>query len=75
MIEQRISCSLKTFFACEGEDAFRDIEESVLDELTAGTAPAVLFMGVPVVLCPANRLHLQGRRRVIYLHLAPKDIF
>ncbi|MDD2846379.1 MAG: shikimate kinase [Rhodoferax sp.] len=75
VIEQRIGCSIRVFFDREGEDAFRDIEESVLDELTAGTAPAVLSTGGGAVLRPANRLHLHGRGKVIYLHAAPGDIF
>ena len=45
VIEQRIGCSIRLFFDREGEDAFRDMEEAVLDELTAGTTPAVLSTG------------------------------
>ena len=75
VIERRIGCSIRLFFDREGEDAFRDIEEAVLDELTAGTAPAVLSTGGGAVLRSANRLHLRNRGRVIYLHAAPDDIF
>ena len=75
VIEQRIGCSIRLFFEREGEDVFRDIEESVLDELTAGTAPAVLSTGGGAVLRPTNRLHLHARGKVIYLHAAPEDIF
>ena len=75
VIEQRLGCSIRLFFDREGEDAFRDIEEAVLDELTAGTAPAVLSTGGGAVLRPANRLHLSARGKVVYLHAAPDDIF
>ena len=75
VIEQRLGCSIRLFFDREGEDAFRDIEEAVLDELTAGTAPAVLSTGGGAVLRPTNRLHLHARGKVIYLHAAPEDIF
>lgn len=75
VIEQRIGCSIRLFFEREGEAAFRDLEEAVLDELTAGTTPAVLSTGGGAVLRPANRLHLHGRGKVIYLHAAPDDIF
>ena len=32
-IEQRIACPIRDFFEREGETAFRDIEESVIEEL------------------------------------------
>ena len=75
VIEQRLGCSIRLFFDREGEDAFRDIEEAVLDELTAGSAPAVLSTGGGAVLRPTNRLHLHARSKVIYLHAAPEDLF
>ena len=75
VIEQRIGCSIRLFFDWKGEDAFRDIEEAVLEELTAGTTPAVLSTGGGAVLRPANRLHLHERGKVMYLHAAPEDIF
>ena len=75
VIERRIGCSIRFFFDREGEDAFRDIEEAVLDELTAGTTPAVLSTGGGAVLRSANRLRLCDRGRVIYLHAAPEDIY
>jgi shikimate kinase len=36
VIEQRLGCSIREFFAREGEDRFRDVEQQVLDELSAG---------------------------------------
>lgn len=75
VIEQRMGCSIRLFFEQEGEDAFRDIEQAVLDELSAGTTPAVLSTGGGAVLRPANRLHLHARGKVVYLHAAPDDIF
>ena len=70
-----MGCSIRLFFEQEGEDAFRDIEQAVLDELSAGTTPAVLSAGGGAVLRPANRLHLSARGKVVYLHAAPDDIF
>ena len=75
VIEQRIGCSIKTFFAREGEERFRDLEQATLDELTAGTTPAVLSTGGGAVLRAPNRLHLHQRGQVIYLHAQPEDIF
>jgi len=74
VIEQRIGCSIKTFFDREGEERFRDLEQATLDELTAGTAPAVLSTGGGAVLRAANRTHLHARGKVVYLHALPEDI-
>lgn len=73
-IEQRLGCSIREFFEREGEQAFRDLEESVIDELTAG-APCVLSTGGGAVLRPANREHLHGRAKVFYLRTTPEDVF
>ncbi|MDF1483766.1 shikimate kinase [Ramlibacter sp. H39-3-26] len=76
VIEQRIGCSIREYFARNGESAFRDIEEQVIDELTAGSdGVGVLATGGGVVLRPANRQRLRERSRVFYLHSTPEDIF
>ena len=75
VIEQRMGCSIKTFFAREGEESFRDLEQSTIDELTAGTTPAVLSTGGGAVLRAANRTHLHERGKVVYLHALPEDIY
>ena len=75
VIEERIGCPIRTFFEREGEARFRDLEQSTLDELTAGTAPAVLSTGGGAVLRAANRQCLRGRGQVVYLHSQPDDIY
>lgn len=74
LIEQRIGCPIRAFFEREGEDRFRDIEESVIDELTQ-LSGGVLATGGGAVLRPANRAHLHDRCQVVYLHSAPDDVF
>lgn len=74
VIEQRLGCSIATFFEREGEAAFRDIEADVLDELTQRT-DAVLSTGGGSVLRPANRVHLRSRCQVIYLRSTPEELF
>jgi shikimate kinase len=74
VIEQRIGLSIREFFEREGEEAFRDIEQAVIDELTAG-GPCVLSTGGGAVLRPANREHLRERSHAIYLHSLPEDVF
>ena len=74
-IENRIGCTIRTFFEREGEARFRDLEQATLDELTSGTVPAVLSTGGGAVLRAANRQCLHGRGQVVYLHTQPEDIY
>ena len=73
VIEVRLGCSIKDFFAREGEDHFREIEASVIDELTQ-IPNAVLSTGGGVVLWPSNRVNLRLRGQVIYLKSAPEEL-
>jgi shikimate kinase len=74
VIEQRLGCSIREFFEREGEDRFRDIEASVLDELTAGPA-CVVSTGGGSVLRAENREHLHQRGSVVYLRSTPEEVF
>ena len=73
VIEERIGCSIKDFFAREGEARFRDVEELVIHDLTQ-RANAVISTGGGAVLRPANRKHLQGSGQVIYLKSSPEEL-
>lgn len=74
VIEKRLGLSIREFFEREGEEPFRDLEQAVIDELTAGE-PCVLATGGGAVLRPANREHLKQRSHAIYLHSSPEDVF
>ncbi|MEI7783034.1 MAG: shikimate kinase [Betaproteobacteria bacterium] len=74
VIEQRLGCSIREYFEREGEIAFRDVEEEVLDELTQA-ASGVLSTGGGSVLRPANRQRLHERTTTIYLHSSPDEVF
>lgn len=73
VIEQRLGGTIRAYFEQHGEAAFRDIEESVIDELTLG-APIVLATGGGAVLRPANRQRLHERGIVIYLRSSPEQL-
>lgn len=75
VIEQRIGCAIREFFEREGEGAFRDVEESVIHDLTAGGLPGVLATGGGAVLRAANRQRLRGAGKVIYLRSTPEEVF
>lgn len=75
VIEQRLGCAIRDFFEREGEAAFRDIEQAVLDELSQQTSSGVLSTGGGVVLREANRQHLHQRTFVIYLRAGADELF
>lgn len=74
LIEQRLGCPIREFFAREGEAAFRDVEESVLAGLTV-RGEGVLATGGGAVLRPANRTRLRASARVVYLHSSPDELY
>jgi len=74
VIEERLGCSIREYFAREGEDAFRDVEQAVLDDLSRHHH-GVLSTGGGAVLREANRRHLHERGHVIYLRTSPEDVF
>ncbi len=74
VIEERLGCTIRDFFAREGEDAFRDVEQQVIAELAVGP-PCVLATGGGAVLREANRKALRDQGQVIYLHSSPEEVF
>ena len=74
VIERRTGCSIREFFEREGEQAFRDLEQEVIDELTLNNG-CVLSTGGGSVLRQANREKLNQRCQVVYLHSAPEEVF
>jgi shikimate kinase len=73
IIEERLGCSIREYFEHCGEEAFRDVEQKVLDDLTA-CSEGVLSTGGGAVLRQTNREHLNARGQVIYLHASAEDL-
>ncbi|MES2187650.1 MAG: shikimate kinase [Pseudomonadota bacterium] len=73
VIEQRLGCSIRSFFDREGEAAFRDVEQAVLDELCRAPA-GVLATGGGIVLREANRARLKEACKVVYLRSSPEEL-
>ena len=73
MIEERLGCSIRIAFERDGELSFRDLEESVLGELSQ-IPHAVVSTGGGAVLRPATRQHLRERGYVVYLNSSPEEI-
>jgi shikimate kinase len=74
LIEQRLGCSIREYFAREGEAAFRDVEEQVIADLARGPN-AVVATGGGAVLREANRRMLREGGHVIYLRSTPEELY
>lgn len=74
VIEQRLGCSIRTYFELEGEDSFREVESVVLEELTQKTG-AVISTGGGSVMREINRQRLHARCQVVYLNAHPDELF
>ena len=74
VIEERMGYSIREAFERDGEDWFRDLEESVLDELTQ-IPRAVISTGGGAVLRPGTRERLRARGKVVYLNSSPEELF
>jgi len=74
VIEERLGYSIREAFERDGESAFRDREEAVLDELTQ-FPKAVISTGGGAVVRPATRQRLRERGQVVYLNSSPEEIF
>ena len=74
VIEEQIGCSIRDFFAREGEEAFRELETEVLESVVANGGPAVVATGGGVILRPQNRRFLREHCCVIYLRATPDEL-
>jgi shikimate kinase len=72
-IERRLGMPIREFFAERGEDAFRGVEQDVIDELS-GLPGIVLATGGGAVLRPSNRDALHSRSHVFYLRSTPEEL-
>ena len=75
VIEQRLGCSIRSFFESEGEQAFREVETQVLSSLTSQGTNAVLSTGGGAVLRAENRQLLRAHTHVVYLKSVPDEIY
>ena len=73
VIEHRIGMAIRAFFDEKGEEAFRDIEQDVIDKM-AGQPGTVLATGGGAVLRPSNRDALHSRSHVFYLRSSADEL-
>lgn len=73
-LESRIGMPIRAFFEMHGEQAFRDEEEAVIEDLSHGQR-LLIATGGGVVLRQANREALHARCRVFYMRATPEELF
>lgn len=73
-LEGMQGCSIKEFFALNGEDAFRALEQEAISKLVRAPENGVLSTGGGVVLRSENRRILHESTVVFYLKSTPEDI-
>jgi shikimate kinase len=73
-LESRIGMPIRAYFETHGEPAFRDVEQSVIADLSAQSG-LVLATGGGAVLREANRQTLQRHGQVIYMRTSPEELF
>lgn len=73
-IERRIGMPIRSWFETQGEAAFRDVEQQVIDELARSGEDIVLATGGGAVLRPANRDALRKGSHVFYLRSTPEEL-
>lgn len=74
LIEKRTGESIRSYFEREGEEAFRDLEQSVIEELTSQAGSQVFATGGGACLREANRQALHTRCTVVYLQSTPEEL-
>ena len=73
-LERRLGVTIATIFEIEGEQAFRDREEALIDELTE-RSNIVLATGGGAITREASRRCLHERGTVVYLHATADTLF
>jgi shikimate kinase len=72
-LEMRAGKSIKQIFADEGEQAFRELEMTIVAELAAGEQQ-VVSLGGGAVLRSENRAALTGRGFIVWLNALPESL-
>ncbi|MCK6431634.1 MAG: shikimate kinase [Burkholderiaceae bacterium] len=73
-IEREIGMPIRAFFESRGEAAFRDLEESAIEQITRRRG-LVIATGGGAILRETNRRALASRTWVIYLRTSPEELF
>ena len=73
-IEEQIGCTIREFFAKQGEAMFREVEQEVLADLLSRPEKMVIATGGGAVLKAENRQQLIMNAQVVYLSSSPHEL-
>lgn len=74
LIEQNAGMSISDIFATQGEEAFRQAETAVLEQMLAGTDGAVISAGGGLPLRKQNREMLKQLGTVVFLRVKRETV-
>lgn len=76
-VERAAGCSIKEIFATRGEDAFRELESSVLHRLAAeaGSVPRIIACGGGTPCHRGNMEFMNSTGQTVRLSVTPERIF
>ena len=74
VLERQLGCTIRECFEREGEERFRDAEETVVERLTR-QQDGVLATGGGAVLRLNNRVRLRERTYAVYLNSMPDELY
>lgn len=74
LIEQKMNCSISEIFAKYGEEYFRQIETSVIKDLSANVSQ-IVAIGGGAFQKEENRQSLQQLGKIVYLKASPDGVF
>jgi len=74
LVEKRVGLPVRAIFEIRGEFFFREIEASVIDEITMGRN-TVIATGGGAVLAEKNRQLFRSHCHVVYLRSSPEELY
>ena len=75
IIQRRESCTISEIFATQGEEVFRQMETSLLEELGRRTYRRIYSVGGGTPVREENRKLLKDLGTVIYLRVRPETVY
>lgn len=75
LIEKKAGCSISEIFANRGEEAFRQMETELLQEISERSYARIFSVGGGTPVREENRVLLKKCGTVVYLRIQPETVF
>ena len=70
----KAGCSINDIFACDGEEAFREMESAKIEQILSVEEGVVLATGGGAVVAAQNRVLMHSRGIIINLKVTPEQV-